>query len=75
MFAVDKSGKLNFMWQTKRHGDWNKWTPVLGSQSQALTTLANVMDDKTGWWVAFGVSIAFVFVYFKDLPTLLICPL
>lgn len=56
VFAVDKSGKLNFMWQTKRHGDWNKWTPVLGSQSQALTTLANVMDDKTGWWVAFGLD-------------------
>ena len=56
VFAVDKKGKLNYMWQAERHGTWHSWTTVTSTQSKALTTLARVVDDKTGWWVAFGVS-------------------
>eukprot|EP00794_Sanderia_malayensis_P020371 gene20371-22380_t len=56
VFTVDKKGKLLYMWQAKRHGKWNKWSAVSTTQSDALTTLANVMDDKTGWWVAFGLD-------------------
>lgn len=56
VFTVNKKGKLYYMWQPKRHGKWNAWKMVTGTQSQALVSIATVINDNTGWWTAFGVS-------------------
>ena len=52
---MDKKGKLNYMWQSKRHGKWNSWRIVKGTQPDALANLASVVNDNTGWWIAYGV--------------------
>ena len=44
------------MWQSKRHGKWNAWKTVTDTQPDALANLATVVNDKTGWWIAYGVS-------------------
>ena len=61
VFVVDKSGKLNYMWQSKRHGKWNAWKIVTDMQSDALANLPTVLDDRTGWWIAYGVCQKLIF--------------
>ena len=38
---------------------------MTGTQSQALVSIATVINDKTGWWTAFGVSV-FLFISFRN---------
>lgn len=56
VFVVDKKGKLNYMWQSKRHGKWNLWKVVTDVQPEALSNLATIVDDRTGWWTAYGLD-------------------
>ena len=51
------------MWQSERHGKWHSWKIVTETQSAALATIATVTNDKTGWWVAYGVSLVLLHHY------------
>ncbi|XP_065062872.1 uncharacterized protein LOC135689548 isoform X1 [Rhopilema esculentum] len=74
IFTVDKRGKLNYMWQSERHGKWHSWKIVTETQSAALATIATVTDDKTGWWIAYGLDASDNVFFIQEKRSIVVSP-
>lgn len=62
MFTVDGEGQLNRVWQLQRGKGYSSWEHILETTEYKISSLPAIVNDASGWWSAFSVSI-FIFVF------------
>ena len=72
MFTVDGEGQLNRVWQLQRGKGYSSWEHVLETTEYKISSLPAIVNDASGWWSAFSVSI-FIFVFVFLIVLLFVC--